>query len=294
MSGHLAQEPQTKPEWLNYRQELVRYGKRQLGEPVLEINVADEQVDELLEDTFQMYQNRHMDGVELMYLKHKVSQDFVDSIGGRADDNTIGIVTTSNSSNIAGIGSTTFNFEETQNYIQVPDHVISVEKVWKLDNRAISTNMFSVNYQLFLNEIYYFSSTEVLNYTMTKRYLEDLDFILHPDKQIRYNRRMNRLYIDTDKNSIKVDDFIIIQCWRALDPASAGNRIYGDIWVRRYFVALLKKQWGQNLMKYQGVKLPGGVELNGRQIYEDGVAELAKIEERMAYEVELPPLDMIG
>lgn len=294
MAGHLAQEPQTQPEWLNYRQELVRYGRRQLGEPVLEINVADEQVDEILEDTFQMYQNRHMDGVELMYLKHKVSQDFVDAIGGRADDNTIGIVTTTNSSNIAGIGSTTFDFEETQNYIQVPDHVISVEKVWKLDNRAISTNMFSVNYQLFLNEIYYFSSTEVLNYTMTKRYLEDLDFILHPDKQIRYNRRMNRLYIDTDKNSIKVDDFIIIQCWRALDPASAGNRIYGDIWVRRYFVALLKKQWGQNLMKYQGVKLPGGVELNGRQIYEDGVAELAKIEERMAYEVELPPLDMIG
>jgi hypothetical protein len=129
---------------------------------------------------------------------------------------------------------------------------------------------------------------------MTKRYLEDLDFILHPDKQIRYNRRRNRLYIDTDKGSLQEDDYLIIQCYRAINPGEVGNRIYGDLFFRRYFVALLKRQWGQNLMKFQGVKMPGGMELNGRQIWEDGTAELEKLESRMNMDYELPPLDFIG
>jgi hypothetical protein len=153
--------------------------------------------------------------------------------------------------------------------------------------------MFSVNYQLFLNEIYWFSSTELLNYTMTKRYLEDIDFILHPDKQIRFNRRQNRLYLDTDYSSIKVDDYIIIQCYRVLNP-NEFTKVYNDPFLKKYFTALMKRQWGQNLIKFRGVKLPGGVELNGREIYEDAIGELEKLEERMTYDYELPPLDMIG
>ena len=237
-----------------------------------------------------------MDGVEKVYLKHKITQDLIDRVGGRSEDNGVGIVTTtSRDQTIVGIGTTVqHKFEEDSNWIAVPDHIIGVEKIWKIDSRAISTNMFSVNYQLFLNEIYYFSSTEVLNYTMTKRYLEDLNFILHPDKQIRYNRRRNRIYLDTDKSSLKVDDYLIIQCYRALDPSEVGNRVYGDIFFRRYFTALLKRQWGQNLMKFQGVKMPGGMELNGRQIWEDGTAELEKLESRMNMDYELPPLDFIG
>jgi len=144
-----------------------------------------------------------------------------------------------------------------------------------------------------LNEIYYFSSMELLSYTQTKRYLEDLDFILHPDKQIRFNRRQNRLYIDTDYSSLKEDDYLIIECYRVLDPEEFRN-VYEDRWVRKYLTAKLKKQWGQNLIKYQGVKLPGGVELNGRQIYEDGVAEIQALEDKMATEYELPVMDMIG
>ena len=279
------------------RQELIEYGKRQLGYPVLEINVADEQIEDNLDDVFTLYQDRHMDGVEKMYLKHKITKDFTDTIqatSAEGKETSIGLTTTTSSSvNITGVGTTTFSFEETQNFIQIPDAVIGIEKVWKVDSRAIASNMFNITYQLFLNEIYYFSSMELLSYTQTKRYLEDIDFILHPDKQIRFNRRQNRLYIDSDYSSMKEDDYLIIECYRVLDP-NDYPKVYNDRWVKRYFTAKLKKQWGMNLIKYQGVKLPGGIELNGRQIYEDGVAEMQALEDKMTTEYELPPLDFIG
>ena len=279
------------------RQDLIDYGKRQLGAPVLEINVADEQIEDALDDTITLYQDRHYDGVELMYLKHKITKDFTDTIQATSApgrETSLGITTTTSSSvNITGIGATTFDFDETQNFIQIPDAVIGIEKVWKVDSRAIASNMFNITYQLFLNEIYYFSSMELLSYTQTKRYLEDIDFILHPDKQIRFNRRQNRLYIDSDYSSMKTDDYLIIQCYRVLDPESY-TKVYNDRWVKRYFTAKLKKQWGQNLIKFQGVKLPGGVELNGRAIYDDGVSEIADLEGKMSTEYELPPLDFIG
>ena len=275
------------------RQELIEYGKRQLGHPVLEINVADEQIEDNLDDTFTLYQDRHMDGVEMIYMKHKVTQQLIDQIGAGADEKFVGLTTTTTSATITGIGSTTFDFEENQNFIQIPDAVIGVERVFKLDNRVISTNMFNVNYQLFLNEIYYFSSMELLQYTQIKRYLEDIDFILHPDKQIRFNRRNNRLYLDIDKGSMQIGDYLLIRCYRVLDP-NDFPKVYNDRWVKRYFTAKLKKQWGQNLIKFQGVQLPGGIQLNGRQIYDDGVAELAEIRAKMASDYEMPPLDMIG
>jgi hypothetical protein len=279
------------------RQELIDYGKRQLGAPVLEINVADEQIEDALDDTIIFYQDRHMDGVEKMYLKHKITKDFTDTVqatSAEGYETSLGITTTTSSSvNITGIGTTTFKFDETQNFIQIPDAVIGIEKVWKVDSRAIASNMFNITYQLFLNEIYYFSSMELLSYTQTKRYLEDIDFILHPDKQIRFNRRQNRLYIDSDYSSMKEDDYLIIECYRVLDP-NDYPKVYNDRWVKKYFTAKLKKQWGQNLIKFQGVKLPGGIELNGRQIYDDGVAEMQAIEDKMSTEFELPPLDFIG
>ena len=275
------------------RQELVNYAKRQLGAPVLEINVADEQIEDLMDDAIQIYQNRHMDGVELMYLKHQVTQDFLDAIQAKALDKGIGITTTTASANITGIGNTTFTFEENQNFIQIPDAVIGIERVFKLDNRLISTNMFNINYQMALNDVYFFSSMELLGYTMTKRYLEDLDHILHPEKQIRFNRRQGRLYLDVDGNSMQAGDYLIIRCYRVLNP-NDYTKVYNDPFLKKYLTALMKKQWGQNLIKFQGVKLPGGVELNGRQIYEDALGEIEKLEERMTYEYELPPLDLIG
>jgi len=144
-----------------------------------------------------------------------------------------------------------------------------------------------------LNDIYTFSSMEVLTYGITKRYLEDIDFLLTTEKQIRFNQRQDRLYLDLDWSSVTVDDYVIIDCYRLLDPNDYG-RVYNDSFLKRYLTALMKRQWGQNLIKFQGVKLPGGIELNGRQIYDDAEKDLEVIREQMSNTYELPPLDMIG
>ena len=275
------------------RQGLIDYCLRQLGAPVLEINVADEQIDDLVDDTIQYFNERHYDGVEKMYLKYKITQDDIDR--GRATGTTgVGIVTTTGTStNISGVGTITSNFYENSNFIQVPDSVIGIEKVFKFDTSTISSGMFSIKYQLFLNDLYYFSSVDLLSYAMTKSYLEDIDFLLTTDKQVRFNKRQDRLYLDIDWGEKTKDTFLVLECYRALDPESF-SQVYNDSFVKKYLTALLKKQWGQNLIKFQGVKLPGGIELNGRAIFEDGQRELEDIKQKMSSEYELPPLDCIG
>jgi len=275
------------------RQGLIDYCLRQLGAPVLEINVADEQIDDLVDDTIQYFNERHYDGVEKMYLKYKITQDDIDR--GRATGTTgVGIVTTTGTStNISGVGTITSNFYENSNFIQVPDSVIGIEKVFKFDTSTISSGMFSIKYQLFLNDLYYFSSIDLLSYSMTKSYLEDIDFLLTTDKQVRFNKRQDRLYLDIDWGEKTKDTYLVLECYRALDPESF-SQVYNDTFVKKYLTALLKKQWGQNLIKFQGVKLPGGLELNGRAIYEDGQRELDEIRQRMTSDYELPPMDLIG
>jgi len=274
------------------RQELIDYCLRKLGAPVLEINLDDDQIDDLVDDALQYFNERHFDGVERMYLKYKITQADIDR--GRGNGTIgVGIVTTTGSANISGIGTTTFNFYETSNFIQVPDSVIGIEKVFRFDTSSISGGMFSIKYQLFLNDLYYFNSVELLQYAMVKSYLEDIDFLLTTDKQIRFNKRQNRMYLDIDWASQTVGNFLIIDCYRALDPSSF-TKVYNDSFMKKYLTALMKRQWGQNLIKFRGVKLPGGIELNGRELYEDAEKELEDIKQRMTMEYELPPYDFIG
>ena len=272
------------------------YCLRQLGAPVLEVNVADEQVDDLIDDAVQYFQERHFDGVTQIYMKYAVTQDDIDR--GRATKktnttNTAGIVTTTADATIAGV-STSFDWYENSNYLQVPPEIIGVTKVMHFDGTNTATNnMFSVKYQLFLNDIYYWGTTEILTYAMTKTYLEDIEFALTTQKAIRFNQRQDRLYLDIDWSSLEPGDFLVMDCYRLLNP-NDYTRVWNDSFLKQYVPALIKKQWGQNLMKFQGVKLPGGVELNGRQIYDDGEKELERIREIMSNTYELPPLDMIG
>jgi len=274
------------------RQELIDYCLRRLGAPVLEINVDDDQIDDCVDDALQFFQERHFDGVERMYLKYKITQADIDR-GSAKNTGGIGIVTTTGTSNITGYGSTTFNFYETSNYIQIPDSVIGIEKVLKFDTSDISGGMFSIKYQLFLNDLFYFDSVELLQYAMVKRYLEDIDFLLSTDKQIRFNRRQNRMYLDIDWGAQKSNSFLVIDCYRILDPDNF-TKVYNDSFLKRYLTALIKKQWGQNLIKFRGVKLPGGIELNGREIYDDAEKEIESLRSRMAIDYELPPYDFIG
>jgi hypothetical protein len=274
------------------RTDLVNYCKRQLGAPVLEINVADEQIDDLVDDALQYFHERHFDGVVQTYLKYKITQDDIDRGQGRAGSNPIGLVTTTASTSIDG-ATASFSYEENSNYIQVPPAVIGINKIFRFDTSTISNGMFGLKYQLFLNDMYFFNSMEMLGYAMTKTYLSDIDFLLNTEKQVRFNQRQDRLYLDVDWGTVVKDEYIVIDCWRLLDP-NDFTRVYNDSFLKRYLTALIKRQWGQNLIKFQGVKLPGGIELNGRQIYDDAEKELDKIKEMMSNTYELPPLDMIG
>ena len=274
------------------RAELINYCKRQLGAPVLEINIADEQVEDLVDDALQYFHERHFDGVIQTFLKYKITQDDIDRGRGKGSNNPVGIVTTTATSTV-GISST-FSFEENSNFLQIPPAVLGINKIFRFDgSNTVTNNMFSVKYQLFLNDVYTFSSTEILSYAMTKRYLEDLDFALGTEKYIRFNKRQDRLYLDFDWGAASKDDYLIIDCYRLIDP-NDFTRVYNDSFLKKYLTALMKRQWGQNLIKFQGVKLPGGIELNGRQIYDDAEKDLEIIREQMSNTYELPPLDMIG
>ena len=273
------------------RQGLIDYAKRQLGFPVLEINVADEQFSDLLDDAVQVYQERHYDGITRMYLKYKITQDDIDRGQARGGNTTLGITTTTGTSKV-GL-STSFNFEENSNYLQMPPSVIGVNQIFKIRSDTVYDGLFNIRYQLFLNDLYAFGSVDLLQYSMVQTYLEDISFLLNPDMRYRFNIRQDRLYIDADFGVLNVDDFFVIDCFRILDPDDF-TKVYNDPFLKRYFTALCKKQWGQNLIKFQGVQLPGGIQLNGRQIYDDGVRELDEIRAKMATDYEMPPLDMIG
>jgi len=275
------------------RQGLIDYCLRKLGAPVLEINVDDDQIDDLVDDAIQFFNERHFDGVERMYLKYKLTQADIDR-GQAKNTDGVGIVTTSaTSTNIAGYGTTTANWYETSNFIQVPDSVVGVEKIFKFDSSSISGGMFSIKYQLFLNDLYQFNSIQLLQYAMTKSYLEDIDFLLTTDKQIRFNKRQDRLYLDIDWGVESADDWLVLDCYRALDPASF-TQVYNDVFLKQYLTALIKRQWGQNLSKFKGVKLPGGIEMNGGEILSQAESEIESLRSRMVTEYELPPYDFIG
>jgi len=274
------------------REGLIDYAKRQLGFPVLEINVADEQFQDLLDDAIQIYQERHYDGIARMYLKYKITQDDIDRGQARGGDTTLGITTTTTTSTV-GL-STTFDLEENNNYIQMPPSVIGVNNIFKVRSDTVYDGLFNIRYQLFLNDLYAFGSIDLLQYSMVQTKLEDITFLLNPNVRYRFNIRQDRLYIDVDwAAAVNVDDYFVIDCFRVLDPDDF-TRVYNDPFLKRYFTALCKKQWGMNLIKFQGVQLPGGIQLNGRQIYDDGVREIDEIRAKMATDYEMPPLDMIG
>ena len=260
------------------RAELITYCKRQLGEPVLQVNIDDEQVNNVIDDTIQFFQENCYNGMERAYLFHEIT----------ADDKTrfaASVTTTSG----------TTDWKETTNYIPIPDHVVGITKVFGLVSNSIRSNLFGVEYQLFLNDLYAFGSLDILNYYMNKQYLETLDMVLNNGsyQQFRYTMRRDRLYLDVDKDFLQTGTNILIECHRLIDPTDA-TEMYNDMFVKKYATSLMKKMWGMNLIKYNNVQLPGGITLNGRQIYEDALAEIEKIESEVLSKYAIPPMDMIG
>ena len=268
----------------NSKEGLKEYALRKLGKPVLEINVDDDQIDDLIDDAIQLFHERHGEGIDRVFLKHQITEEEKNIMVGVAS-------TTTATSTFGGINS--IDYTETANYLPLPDSIIGVNKVFKMDASTISAGMFNIKYQIFLNDLYYYGAIDLLNYSMTKSYLETLDYILNPDVQIRFNKKNSRLYLDLNVKELTNDDFLILDCFRIVDPQSETN-VYNDHWLKQYTTSLIKRQWGQNLIKFTGVKLPGGLELNGRQLYDDAVMELEKLDQKLMEEYATPPLDFVG
>ena len=199
------------------RQGLIDYAKRQLGYPVLEINVADEQFQDLLDDAVQMYQERHYDGIERMYLKYKITKDDINRGRARGNSSAAGITTTSATSTIVGT-AVTFSLEENSNYIAIPPSVIGVNSILKVRSDTVYDGLFNIRYQLFLNDIYNFQSIDLLQYSMVQTYLEDITHLLNPEVRYRFNIRQDRLYVDVDWAQLTAGDYLVIDCFRILDP----------------------------------------------------------------------------
>ena len=265
------------------RSTFKEYCLRNLGKGVIDINVSDDQAEDRIDEALQYFAQYHYDGVERMYLKYKVTED--DITRSRANETTTATDTKD--------GNVTASFTEGRGFIPMPQAVVSVLNIFPFDDQA-TNNMFDIRYQLRLNDLYDFSSTSVLHYQMTMQHLDFLSHILVGEKPIRFNQHQNRLYLDMDfQNAIDADQFLIIECYRKVDPESYTD-IYDDIYLKRYVTALIKRQWGANLSKFNGVTMLGGVTMNGGEIYTQAQEEITRLEEQIQLAFETPIDYMMG
>ena len=235
------------------RAELIAYAKRQLGDPVIEINIDPDQEEDVLELSLQFYQQFHFDGIERIYLKHEVTET-----------------------------------DRTNRYVELTDAIIGVERVLPFDSRPRGIDLFNVRYQILLNDLYSLQSTDIVYYVQVQNQLALLNQMLVGQKPVRFNRHQNRLHIDMDwALDTAVGEFIIVEAYRILDPDTFTD-VYNDLYLKKYVTAQMKKQWGNNLKKFQGVQLPGGVTLNGQQIYDEAIQELEKLEADADSRYQLP------
>lgn len=227
------------------REQLKQYALRALGAPVVQINVAEEQLEDRLDEAISYFQLYHYDGIERMYLKHQVTQTDIDN-----------------------------------QYITVPDYVYGVKRVIPFRQGSSSANLFDVQYQLRLNDLYELTNTSMVYYTMVMQHMQSLDMVLNGYPQFEFNRLGNKLYLEVNKSKLVPDNYIIIECYRALDP-ELNTKMYGEPWLKQYVEALFKKAWATNLKKYQGMQLPGGVTIDGQALYLEATQEIKDLEEEL-------------
>ena len=304
----------------NSRNTLKEYCLRNLGKPVIDINVDDDQVEDRIDEALQYFAQYHYNGIERMYLKYLVTADDITRMTTNINDvnvrekgsieenieleegtpetdrgDTTGDLLLETGEKVlteTSIGATTV-YTEAPNYIVIPDAIVSIVNVFPLSDRN-NMNMFDVRYQLRLNDLYDFSSTSIVHYEMTMRHLDFLDHILVGEKPFRFNQHQNRLYIDMDwSNDISAGEYLVFECFRKLDPDSFTD-IYDDLYLKRYVTALIKRQWGQNLSKFSGTAMLGGVTLNGPELFSSAIAEQQKLEEEIRSNWEEPAHLMLG
>ena len=266
------------------RETLKQYALRRLGKPVIEINVDNDQLEDRIDEALQFYAQFHYEGIRRTYLKYKLTQADKDRLKNPIQSSETA------TDGASGVQSTWY---EQNSYLTVPSTIISVQNIFSFSDKA-NLNMFDVRYQLRLNDLYDFASTSIINYDMVLRHLDFLDQILVGQKLLRFQQHDNRLYIDMDwTNDLKVDEYLIIDCYRKLDPATYTN-IYNDLWLKRYVTALFKKQWGQNLSKFDGVTMLGNVTLNGTKLMQEAQVDIEALEKEIRETFEVGPAIMVG
>ena len=257
------------------RETLKQYCLRNLGKPVIDINVDDDQVEDRIDEALQYFAQYHVDGVERMYLKYLVTEADITRM-------------TTDASESATENSITTTYKRADNFLVVPSSVISVINVFPLSDRA-NLNMFDVRYQLRLNDLYDFSSTSIVHYQMTMQHLDFLDHILVGEKPMRFNQLSNRLYLDMDWGTdITAGEYLIFEVYRKVDPDTYTD-LYDDLYLKRYVTALIKRQWGQNLSKFSGTAMLGGVTLNGPELFSAAIDDQQRLEEEIRLNYEEPP-----
>ena len=258
------------------------YCLRNLGKGAIDINVTDDQADDRIDEALQYFAQYHYDGIERMYLKYKITSTDIARWKTNATTTATDTVDT----------SITSSFEEGKNFIPIPSSVVSILNIFPFDDSS-TNNMFDIRYQLRLNDLYEFSSTSIIQYEMTMQQLDLLSHLLVGEVPIRFNQHQNRLYLDMDVEDVTEDEYLIIECYRKLDPNTYTD-IYDDIYLKRYATALIKRQWGANLSKFSGVAMLGGVTMNGETIYSQATEEIDKLEEQIQLAFETPVNYMIG
>ena len=240
------------------RTEFKKYCLRELGHPVVEINVDDDQVSDRIDDALDYYRDFHYDGSYEDY--YKVS------------------LTSSDISN---------------GYLTLPEDIHSVVDVFPVGQGLQSSNLFNLKYHITLNEIYDWAHGQFSSYTMTKERIALLNEIFVGKQLYRFNRHMDQLHIDMDWSMMTAGEYVIIKCLRTVDPSTYSD-VWSDRWLRKYATQLIKRQWGTNLKKFSGMQLPGGLTFNGEQIYQEAEEEIKRLEEEMVNTYSMPSYDMIG
>ena len=235
------------------RQELIDWCFRRLGDDVIEINVSDQQAEDRIDEALQFYREYHYDAIEQVYLKQQITQNNI-----------------------------------TDQYVTLSDALTGVSRILPFSARSRGIDLFDIRYQILLNDIYSIQSTDIIYYSQVKTQLQLLNDLLVGTKPIRFNRNQNRLFIDLDWSAdLAVGDFIIVECFRVLDP-NTYPAIYNDMYLKRYAEQLIKMQWGNNLKKFEGVQLPGGVTLNGQTIFNEAMDQIQVIRDEVDSRYQLP------
>lgn len=240
------------------REEFKNYCLRKLGEPVHNVNVDDEQVEDRIDEALKYYQDYHFDGTERILYKVQITTE-----------------------------------DKDNGYITLPNSIIGISTILPIGDGLSTSSMFNLNYQFHLNEIHDLAKSSYVPYAMAMQHVASLQEIFVGKKPLRYNRHVNKLHIDTDWDLLPAGEYIVVDCYSITDPETYTD-VWGDRWLAKYAAALIKRQWGSNLTKFETIQLPSGQTVNGNKIFDDAEAEISKLEEEMIGSYSLPVHDMVG